>query len=122
VPEDVPPPSGDVSAPIFARGTLTDPQWDALTLELTKVAENRYEVVVPGLTAATTYQLKIASENWSTHNWGGSAAGVDLTSGISITLATPGENINLVIATAGAYKLILDTSNLQTPGLTLEAQ
>jgi hypothetical protein len=121
-PEDVPPPSGDVSAPIFARGELTDPAWDPVTLELTRAADNRYEVVVPDL-AAATYQFKIASENWSTHVWGGSMQGVSLMpGGNSITLASPGENINLEIGTAGTYKLILDTSSLQTPGLTVEAQ
>ena len=118
--EDVPPPSGDVNAPIFIRGTVTDPAWDSLTLELTRAADSRYEVVVPGLTA-TTYQFKIASADWSTHNWGGSA-NATLTPGNGITLTSNGADINLVIPTAGAYKFVLDTSSLLTPGLSLEAQ
>jgi pullulanase-type alpha-1,6-glucosidase len=119
-PQDVPPPGGDLSADVFVRGTITTPAWDALTVKFVKAADNRYEVVVPSL-AAGSYEFKVASENWSTHNWGGSTAGA-LTPGSSITLATPGQNIPLNITTAGAYTFVLDTTNLQTPGLSLEAQ
>jgi pullulanase len=120
-PEDVQPPGGDVLAPVFVRGEITDPPWDTLTYQFAKVAENRYEVVVPGLTVRT-YKFKVASADWSTHNWGG-MAGAELTAGGgSVTLTTPGQDIDLRIATAGDYKFVLDTTSLQAPGLSLEAQ
>jgi pullulanase len=117
-PEDVQPPGGDVSAPVFLRGELTDPAWDGFDYQFEKVADNRYEVVVPGL-AAGNYQFKVADMSWNTHNWGG-MAGAELTVGSSITLANQGANILLRIVTAGNYKFVLDTTSLQAPGLSLE--
>jgi pullulanase len=118
-PEVVAPPGGDVSAPVFVRGTITTPNWDPVIHQLTKTAESRYEVVIPAL-AAGSYEFKIASENWSTHVWGGTSAD-PLAPGNSVTLASPGQNIVLSIPTTGDYKFILDTTSLQTPGLTVQA-
>jgi pullulanase len=119
-PEVVEPPGGDVSATVYVRGEVTDPAWSELTYPLAKVADSRYEVLIPDL-AVGDYEFKIASEDWSTHDWGG-MAGAELTPGSSITLTRPGQNIVLRIPTAGDYKFILDTTNLVTPGLSLEAQ
>jgi hypothetical protein len=121
VAEDVPPPGGDVSKDVYIRGTLTDPQWDGLDYKFAKVAEGRYEVAVTGL-AAGSYQFKVADDSWSTHNWGGSTGNPVLAPGGNLTLATNGANINLTITTAGDYTFILDTTNLEAPVLSLEAQ
>ncbi|HWN66539.1 MAG TPA: pullulanase-type alpha-1,6-glucosidase [Haliangium sp.] len=121
-PDDAPPPppAGDLTADVFVRGTITDPAWDTLTHKFAKAADNRYEVVVPGL-AAGPYKFKVASENWSTYNWGG-MAGEALADGGSITLTNQGQDIDLNIATTGDYKFILDTTNLMAPELSLQAQ
>jgi pullulanase len=119
VPVVVAPPGGDVSAPVFLRGELSATAWDA-SIAFAKAAENRYEVVVSNV-AMGDYKFKVADADWSTHNWGGSGT-VVLTPGNSITLATNGADITLRITTAGNYNFILDTTNLQAPGLTVEAQ
>ena len=118
--EDVPPVGGELAKDVFIRGTLTDPEWDGLDYKFAKVAESRYEVVVADVVAGT-YQFKIADDNWSTHNWGGSPGNATLAPGGTLTLSG-GDNINLTIATAGDYKFILDTTSLAAPVLTLEAQ
>jgi pullulanase len=120
VAEEVLPPGGDLTKDVFIRGTLTELEWDGLDYKFVKVAEGRYEVVVAAL-LADTYQFKIADDSWSTHNWGGSPGNTTLVPGGSLTLGS-GDNITLTIATAGDYKFILDTTSLEAPVLTLEAQ
>ncbi|GAB4563114.1 MAG: pullulanase-type alpha-1,6-glucosidase [Haliangiales bacterium] len=119
VAEEVQPPGGDVQATVYVRGELTDPAWDSLDLAFAKADEALYEVVVTGV-AAGSYQFKVADANYSVHNWGG-AGNATIAPGGSLTL-DGGDNVTLNIATAGDYKFSLDTSNLNTPTLTVTAQ
>ena len=116
--EEVKPPGGDVSADVYVRGTLTDPEWDSLALKFAKVDEATYEVTAEGLTAGT-YSFKVADESYGTHNWGG-GGGAMLSPGDTITLDGGGD-VTLNIPADGDYKFTLDTTNLNTPDITLEA-
>jgi pullulanase len=118
VAEDVVPPGGDVTKDVYLRGTLTETDWDGLEYKFAKVAEGRYEVVVTGLSGM--HEFKVADDAWSTHNWGGSGASPTLAPGSSLTLATNGANIRLNVT--GNFKFVLDTTNLASPVLSLEAQ
>jgi pullulanase-type alpha-1,6-glucosidase len=115
VPEIQPPEPGEFATTVFLRGEMNE--WGtANPLERSAVAT--YEVTVP--LAAATYQFKVASEDWSTYDFGKS--GAVIAPGDSLTLDRQAGNISIAIPAAGDYRFRVSTAtDLAHPLLTVEA-
>ncbi|WP_428266556.1 pullulanase-type alpha-1,6-glucosidase [Haliangium sp.] len=116
-PPPVPPlPTPPAGADAFLQGNFSDPQWSALdTYKFTRTGDTNFELTAT--LSAGNYEFKVADDGFSAINIGAAAGGTTLSPGGSVSLATPGSNIGLEIATNGSYTFKLDTSTSQ---LTLE--
>jgi pullulanase len=109
------PTPGEFSVPVFLRGEMND--WSTANL-FDRTADFTYETVIA--LEARTYQFKVASEDWSTYDFGKNGGVV--TPGQSVVLERPGANITLDIAAAGNYRFRVSTAtDIAAPELTVEA-
>ncbi|WP_051201935.1 pullulanase-type alpha-1,6-glucosidase [Ferrimonas senticii] len=107
-----------LQAPVHVRGSLYGDGWPADDGNLLQdLGGNLHAVTLP-LTAGN-YQFKLASSDWSTHNWGSDTA-------LVLAEATPlyqnGGNINLAVDRDGDYQFLLNISNLAQPTVTVSYQ
>lgn len=110
-------PGGTLLDTVYLRGSMND--WSA-TPENLLAQQDATTYAVTLTLAAGSYELKIASEDWSTYAWG-KADGTPLAPGDVGTLAPGAGNIGLDIATDGSYRFTLDTSSFIAPKLTIAA-
>lgn len=68
---------------------------------------------------AMDYEFKVASEDWSTADFGTAAEEQDVVLGDAKVLAFAGENIRLAIADAGDYQFHVDANERLAPVLTV---
>lgn len=114
-------PYGDTT--VYVRGTMNE--WstnDAMNY----LGEGRYQVNLT-LDADTSYEFKVASEDWSTVNFGGNDGAstvelstFDMTSEFS--LVHNGANLMFTPAEAGNYLFIFDASNTDETTLTIRTE
>ena len=112
VPEPVP---GEFTVPVFVRGEMNE--WGTAN-PLAQTADFTYESTIA--LEAGTYMFKVASEDWSTYDFGNDGAVV--VPGDELVLQRPGGNITLNIAAAGSYLFRVSTAtDITAPLLTIEA-
>ncbi|MEW9796803.1 alpha-1,6-glucosidase domain-containing protein [Alteromonas sp. CYL-A6] len=108
-------PYGDTT--VYLRGAMNE--WGTANPTTYKGA-GIYQVAV-ALTAGTTYEFKLASEDWSTVNLGapdGDSSAV--TEGEEKVLATSNNNLAFTPSADATYLFTLDASDTDTPVLTVE--
>jgi pullulanase-type alpha-1,6-glucosidase len=115
VPEAPTPEPGEFTVPVFLRGEMND--WGTANL-LERTTDFTYNTTIA--LAAGTYQLKVASEDWSTYDFGKNGAVV--APGDSVILERPAGNITLNVAADGNYLFTVSTAeNILAPVLTIAA-
>ena len=116
VPTETIPEPGELTTTVFLRGEMND--WGTAA-PFERVADYTYEVAVP--LAAGTYQFKVASEDWSTYDFGKSSAVVS--PGDSLVLERAAGNITLVLDAAATVRFQVSTAtDVTAPVLSLTAE
>jgi pullulanase len=88
------------------------------TAPFTRTADFTYEATIP-LGAGLT-QFKVASEDWSTYDFGKTSAVI--VPGDSLTLDRAAGNITIDAAAAGNYRFLVSTAtDITAPLLTVDA-
>jgi len=105
-------------APTFIRGSLYGDDWPADSgNQLEAIGDGIYAVTLD--LAAGSHEFKVATEDWSTHNWGSSQT-VVLDSPVALT-AGSNDNISLTITEAGTYRFTLDVTRFTQATVTVAA-
>ncbi|MCH8536413.1 MAG: DUF3372 domain-containing protein [Alkalimonas sp.] len=102
---------------VFVRGGMNGWSTDD---EMAYAGAGIYSIIVD--LQAGQYEFKIASEDWSTVDFGGGADGQDVLLDTPNTLARSGGNLNIDIAVSGRYVFSLDARNTEAPVLTVAEQ
>jgi len=108
-------PYGDTT--VFIRGTMND--WstnDAMAF----TGSDTYEVTV-ALEADTQYEFKVASEDWSTVDFGASESNV-VEAAQPLTLSRGGSNLNFTPANSGNYIFTVNATEAESPVLTIRTE
>lgn len=88
--------------PVYVRGTMND--WGAVDL-MEFDGSKRYSVDIE--LAAGDYEFKVASEDWSTVDFGAGSTGNVVTIGQKLTLARVGGDLSLNVADGGLFRFEL---------------
>ncbi len=106
----------ELAADTFIRGSLYGTGWPADEgNKLSLISTGLYSVTLP--LEVGDFVFKVATSDWSTHNWGFSGS---ISKGENIALVANSNNdIQLSISEAGDYKFTLDINNFAQPKLTL---
>jgi pullulanase len=103
-----------VGTAVYVRGTLND--WNTVD-ELTYKGAGIYTLTKA--LAAGSYEFKIASEDWSTIDYGSAESDASVVEGTVELLAVSGANMTLDIDSDGEYQFIFDASNLNAVTLNV---
>lgn len=109
-------PYGDTT--VYVRGTMNE--WstnDAMNY----LGEGRYQVNLT-LDADTSYEFKVASEDWSTVNFGGNDGASTVALNTAFSLVHNGANLMFTPSEAGNYLFIFDASNTDETPLTIRTE
>jgi pullulanase len=96
-----------VGTAIYVRGTLND--W-GVTDELSYQGKGIYTFTKT--LSAASYEFKIASEDWSTVDYGSGEGDASVMIGTAEQLSVAGANMTLDIAEQGEYQFVFDASDL----------
>ncbi|ATG76244.1 alpha-1,6-glucosidase domain-containing protein [Pseudoalteromonas sp. 1_2015MBL_MicDiv] len=99
---------------IFVRGTLNN--W-GVTDELIYKGKGIYTFT--NTLAAGSYEFKVASEDWSSVDYGSADSDISATLGKAKLLALGGANMTIDIANDGEYQFVLDASDLSAVTLII---
>lgn len=99
---------------IFVRGTLNN--W-GVTDELIYKGKGIYTFT--NTLAAGSYEFKVASEDWSSVDYGSADSDISATIGKAKLLALGGANMTIDIANDGEYQFVLDASDLSAVTLII---
>ena len=100
---------------IYVKGDMNG--WGAVDA-MTYDGEGIYSLTLP--LAAGSYSFKVADADWTTPIFGAGADGNSVTLGAGKTLASPGDNLNVVIPNTATYVFTLDANNKEAPVLTVQ--
>jgi pullulanase len=96
-----------VGTAIYVRGTLND--W-GVTDELSYQGKGIYTFTKT--LSAASYEFKVASEDWSTVDYGSAESDANVMVGTAEQLSVAGANMTLDIAEQGEYQFVFDASDL----------
>jgi pullulanase len=96
-----------VGTAIYVRGTLND--W-GVTDELSYKGKGIYTFTKT--LSAASYEFKVASEDWSTVDYGSAEGDASVMVGTAEQLSVAGANMTIDIAEQGEYQFIFDASDL----------
>ncbi|KTF13225.1 alpha-1,6-glucosidase domain-containing protein [Pseudoalteromonas sp. H105] len=103
-----------VGTPVFVRGSLNE--WGTSD-ELMYQGKGIYTFTKT--LSAGSYEFKIASEDWSTVDFGSGESDAMVTVAKAKLLAVKGANMMMDIASDGDYQFVFDASNLDEPTLSV---
>jgi pullulanase len=103
-----------VGTPVFVRGSLNE--WGTSD-ELMYQGKGIYTFTKT--LSAGSYEFKIASEDWSTVDFGSGESDAMVTIAKAKLLAAKGANMMMDIASDGDYQFVFDASNLDEPTLSV---
>ncbi|MCY7297040.1 alpha-1,6-glucosidase domain-containing protein [Alteromonas sp. a30] len=109
-------PYGDTT--IYVRGTMNE--WstnDALNYQGEGVYQTRLS-----LNAETQYEFKVASEDWSTVNSGGTDGNANVMLNSAFSLVHNGANLTFTPTETGNYVFVVDASNTDAVTLTIRTE
>ena len=116
VPSAPEPTPGEFTTTVFVRGEMND--WGTAS-PLERTADFTYDITIP--LQAGSYQFKVASEDWSTYDFGKTSATVS--PGDTLTLDRAAGNITLVVPAAADVHFQVSTAvDLTAPILTVSAE
>jgi CubicO group peptidase (beta-lactamase class C family) len=101
---------------LHLRGTLND--WGT-TLPLASQAGHRHVVDVDLPAGPMTF--KLASEDWSSLDFGAMPGDEALAPGVTKTLLFAGKNLQTLLPQAGRWRLVVDSARAWQPTLTMQA-
>ncbi|MEI8664096.1 DUF3372 domain-containing protein [Pseudoalteromonas sp. B28] len=101
-----------VGTAIYVRGTLND--W-GVTDELSYKGKGIYTFTK--ILSAASYEFKVASEDWSTVDYGSAEGDASVMVGTAEQLSVAGANMTINIAEEGEYQFIFDASDLNNVSL-----
>lgn len=100
---------------VYLRGGMNG--WGTDT-PMTYLGDDKYSVVFD-ITAVAAHEFKIASEDWSTINYGSFDADGTVTEGVEKVLAYNAGNLSMDFAEAGEYTFVFDFSDQSVPTVTV---
>ncbi|WP_165724136.1 MULTISPECIES: alpha-1,6-glucosidase domain-containing protein [Pseudoalteromonas] len=101
-----------IGTAIYVRGTLND--W-GVTDELSYKGKGIYTFTKT--LSAASYEFKVASEDWSTVDYGSAEGDASVMVGTAEQLSVAGANMTIDIAEEGEYQFIFDASDLNNVSL-----
>ncbi|MDN3476664.1 alpha-1,6-glucosidase domain-containing protein [Pseudoalteromonas sp. APC 3355] len=101
-----------IGTAIYVRGTLND--W-GVTDELSYKGKGIYTFTKT--LSAASYEFKVASEDWSTVDYGSAEGDASVMVGTAEQLSVAGANMTINIAEEGEYQFIFDASDLNNVSL-----
>ena len=101
-----------IGTAIYVRGTLND--W-GVTDELSYKGKGIYTFTKT--LSAASYEFKVASEDWSTVDYGSAEGDASVMVGTAEQLSVAGANMTIDIAEEGEYQFIFDVSDLNNVSL-----
>lgn len=102
-----------VGTTVYLRGSLNG--WSTDT-PMTYLGGGMYQVVFD-ITSAESYEFKIASEDWSTVDFGSSEDDSGVTEGVVESLGVSGANMTMEFLETGEFTFLFDASDLAAPTL-----
>ncbi|GLS83292.1 alpha-1,6-glucosidase domain-containing protein [Paraferrimonas haliotis] len=103
-----------VGTAVYLRGSLNG--WGTAD-ELSYIGGGMYRVDV--MLAAGDYEFKVASEDWSTVDFGSGESDAAVEQGLPELLAVSGANMTFTASEERSYAFIFDASNLNEPTLAI---